>query len=117
MENLALKTEIVKAPRLQIISIITVVKNDASNIKKTIQSVLNQSYSHIQYIIIDGSSTDGTLDIINEFKDKIDTITSEPDRGIYDAMNKGIHHAQGEWIFFLNSGDVFFNDDVLLNLS
>ncbi|MCA0234355.1 MAG: glycosyltransferase [Bacteroidetes bacterium] len=95
------------------ISIITVCFNSASTIEKTIKSVINQDYKNIEYIIIDGSSVDGTQNIIAQYKDKITTVISEPDTGIYDAMNKGIKIATGDWLFFLNSGDIFFNSTTL----
>ena len=90
------------------ISVITVVYNDKENIYKTIQSVLSQNYNKIEYIIIDGGSTDGTLDIINRYKDKINYLVSEKDLGTYDAMNKGIKIANGDFINFINSGDILF---------
>lgn len=96
-----------------LISIITVVYNGAEFIEKTILSVINQSYKNIEYIIIDGGSTDGTLDIIRKYEDKITYWISEPDRGIYDAMNKGIDIAKGNWINFMNSGDLFYSIDTL----
>lgn len=95
------------------ISIITVCYNAIGGIEKTILSVLGQSYSNIEYIVIDGASTDGTVDIINKYADKIAYFVSEPDGGIYDAMNKGIRVATGEWINFLNAGDVFANGNTL----
>lgn len=96
-----------------LVSIITVVRNDVNHIKRTIESVLEQNYENVEYIIIDGDSTDGTLEIILEYKDRVDVIISEPDKGIYDAMNKGIIHATGTWINFMNSGDSFYNDHVI----
>lgn len=98
------------------ISVITVCYNAESNIEKTILSVLNQRYDNIEYIIVDGGSTDSTMQIINKFKDKIAFIVSEPDNGIYDAMNKGIAHANGEWITFRNAGDLFVSDTSLLDV-
>ena len=88
-----------------LISVVTVVYNDAKNIEQTIQSVINQTKSIIEYIVIDGGSTDGTLDIICQYEDQIDYWVSEPDKGIYDAMNKGLALASGDWINFMNSGD------------
>jgi len=88
------------------VSIITVVKNNQKFIKRTLSSVINQTYKNIEYIIIDGASTDHTLQIINKFKDKIHNIVSEPDNGIYDAMNKGIRLVTGDIIGFCNSGDI-----------
>lgn len=89
------------------ISVVTVVYNDAPSLKRTMDSVFSQSWSNIEYIIIDGGSTDGTYDIIKDSENKLAYWCSEPDKGVYDAMNKGIVHATGEWICFLNSGDVF----------
>jgi len=90
-----------------IVSIITVVYNAYENFSLTIESVKGQSYNSIEYIEIDGGSTDGTLDIIEENRDSISKVVSEPDKGIYDAMNKGIDLATGVWLMFLNAGDVF----------
>jgi glycosyltransferase involved in cell wall biosynthesis len=98
------------------ISIITVVFNAREDIKKTIESVLCQSSNSYEFIVIDGGSTDGTLEIIRSFGDKIHQLVSETDRGIYDAMNKGIGRASGKWIYFLNAGDSFYSNDVLTNL-
>lgn len=95
------------------ISIITVCYNAAATIESTIQSVISQDYPSIEYIIIDGKSTDGTMTIINRYSDKIDIVISEKDNGIYDAMNKGIDLASGEWITFKNAGDLFLSHDTL----
>ena len=98
---------------LEKVSVITVVYNDVKNIEATIQSVLKQDYENIEYIIIDGNSTDGTTEICNKYKNKVSILLSEPDTGIYNAMNKALAIASGEWIFFLNSGDIFFNGFVI----
>lgn len=90
-------------------SIITVVYNDAENLEKTIKSLLAQSYKGFEYIVIDGGSNDNTLDVVNRYKEQIDYFVSEPDKGIYDAMNKGIKAANGKFINFLNAGDIFYS--------
>lgn len=95
------------------ISIITVCYNSEKTIRDTIESVLTQDYTNIEYIIVDGGSSDGTLDVINEYKDRIDSIVSEPDNGIYDAMNKGIQSATGDVIGILNSDDFYANPNVI----
>lgn len=91
------------------VSIITVCFNSAATIRDTIESVLEQNYSDIEYLIIDGGSTDGTLSIISEYGSRIAKVISEPDFGIYDAMNKGIHLASGEIIGILNSDDIYID--------
>lgn len=91
--------------RSPVLSIITVVYNNVEGIERTIQSVVNQSYDRIQYLIIDGGSTDGTLEVIKKYSAHVDYFISEPDRGIYDAMNKGLANATGEYVLFMNSGD------------
>jgi glycosyltransferase len=95
------------------ISIITVVLNNAEYIETCIQSVLNQDYENVEYIIIDGGSTDDTIDIIKKNEKSISTWISEPDRGIYDAMNKGIEKSSGDIIGILNSDDMYANDNVI----
>ena len=90
------------------ISIITVVKNSSNTIEKTIKSVLAQEYKNLEYIIIDGGSTDGTLEIIKEYKKNISIFLTEKDNGIWDAMNKGIKHATGDIIGFLNADDFYY---------
>ena len=89
------------------ITIVTVVKNSVDKIEKCIQSVINQNYDNIEYIIIDGNSNDGTIDIINKYKDKIDKVIIENDNGIWDAMNKGLKLAKGDIVGFLNSDDTY----------
>lgn len=96
-----------------LITIITVSYNAVKDIESTILSVLNQTYPNIEYIIIDGGSTDGTLDIIKKYQDRISYWVSEPDKGIYDAMNKGTLKAAGEWLNFMNAGDTFYDQNVL----
>lgn len=91
------------------ISIITVVWNNKNTIRDAIDSVLNQTYKDIEYIIIDGASTDGTVEIVKSYEDKITKFISEPDKGLYDAMNKGISASSGEIVGILNSDD-FYKD-------
>lgn len=95
------------------LSVITVVYNGEAFLEDTIKSIINQTYENIEYIVIDGASTDGTLNIIKKYEDKIDYWVSESDLGIYDAMNKGIDVATGEYINFLNAGDSFVKEDIL----
>lgn len=90
------------------ITIITVSYNAVATIEKTILSVINQTYPHIEYIIIDGGSVDGTVDIIKKYDNKISYWISEHDEGIYDAMNKGVNLAHGDWIYFLGADDILF---------
>lgn len=87
------------------LSIITINLNNASGLRKTIESVVNQTFTDFEYIIIDGGSTDGSVDLIREYQHRINYWVSEPDKGIYNAMNKGIVKAKGEYLQFLNSGD------------
>ncbi len=95
------------------ITIVTVCFNSAATIRDTIDSVLNQDYENIEYIIVDGGSTDGTMQIVSEYKNRITQIVSEPDDGIYDAMNKGINLATGDIIGILNSDDFYSSLDVI----
>ena len=97
----------------QKISIITVVWNNASTIKDAIDSILNQTYENIEYIVVDGASTDGTVEIIQSYGDKISKFISEKDKGLYDAMNKGIGLATGDIVGILNSDDFYKSNDVL----
>ena len=85
------------------VSIITIAYNSSETIEETIQSVVAQDYENLEYIIIDGDSKDGTLELVNRYQDRIARIVSEPDKGIYDAMNKGVQCATGEIVGILNS--------------
>lgn len=98
------------------ISIITASYNCVDEIEKSIQSVLEQDYPNIEYIIIDGASTDGTVDVIRKYEDRIAYWVSEPDEGLYYAMNKGIEAATGDWIYIHNAGGVFYKRNTLSQL-
>ncbi len=100
-------------PGFPLVSVVTVVYNGEQHLEETILSVVNQTYDNIEYIIIDGGSTDGTLDIIRRYEGRIDYWMSEKDGGIYDAMNKGVEVATGDWVICMNSGDAFYNNTVL----
>ena len=95
------------------VSIVTVVFNGVSIIEDTIKSVINQTYDNLEYIIIDGGSTDGTIDIIKKYEDKISLWISEPDKGIYDAMNKSLDRLCGLWVNFMNAGDYFYSENAI----
>lgn len=95
------------------VSIITVVWNNKETIKEAIESVLNQTYQDIEYILVDGASTDGTLDIVKNYGNKINKLISEPDKGIYDGLNKGVNIATGDIICFLHSDDFYANKDII----
>jgi len=99
------------------ISVVTVVLNAAGSIKKCVASVLGQTYDNIEYLVIDGVSTDGTLDILARYRDRIDYLVSEPDRGLYHAMNKGIQAATGDFVYFLNSDDAFCDEAVVADVA
>ena len=94
-------------------SIITINYNNKEGLRKTIESVVGQSFRDFEYIIIDGGSTDGSIEVIKEYAGKVDYWVSEPDKGIYHAMNKGVLQAHGEYLNFMNSGDEFYNNGVL----
>ncbi len=94
-------------------TVVTVVFNGEKELESTLLSVLNQSYRNLEHIIVDGRSTDGTLGIVRKYEASIDYWVSEQDQGIYDAMNKGIRLARGEWLYFLNCGDRFVDSEVL----
>jgi glycosyltransferase involved in cell wall biosynthesis len=95
------------------VSVVTVVLNDENNIENTIKSIIHQSYKQFEYIIIDGGSTDRTIEQINKYIYNVDIFISEKDEGLYDAMNKGATLANGKWTIFMNSGDTFHDDRVL----
>jgi glycosyltransferase len=98
-----------------LVSIITVTLNAASTIEDTITRVLAQTYKNVEYIIVDGGSKDGTMDIVNKYKAKIAKVISEPDKGLYDGMNKGIKLATGDLIGILNADDIYAHDLVIEN--
>lgn len=99
------------------ISIVTIVFNDAGHIEQTVRNVLGQTaFADVEYIVVDGASTDGTSKIIGRYRDKIDTYLCEPDTGIYNAMNKGLKMATGDYVMFLNSGDCLSGSDVIERL-
>ena len=95
------------------VSIITINYNDCIGLENTIQSVVSQTCNDYEYIVIDGGSTDGSVDVIKKYASKISYWISERDKGIYHAMNKGIDKATGDYCLFLNSGDTLFNNEVL----
>jgi glycosyltransferase involved in cell wall biosynthesis len=99
-----------------LVSIVTVVYNGEDVLENTIKSIASQSFDCYEYIVIDGGSCDETIDIIRRYNDIIDIWISEPDNGIYDAMNKAILLAKGKWIMFLNAGDCFVDANVLMNV-
>lgn len=99
-----------------LISLITVCYNAEHLMAETLQSAINQSYKNIELVIVDGGSKDNTVNVAKQFLPHIGTLISEPDKGIYDAMNKGIKASKGEWLYFLNAGDSFFDDNVLADL-
>lgn len=99
-----------------LISVVTVSYNAISTIEATLLSVIGQSFEDFEYLIIDGGSSDGTLDVIQKYSRHIDCLVSESDRGIYDGMNKAIRKAKGQWILFINCGDVFADSNVLQSL-
>jgi glycosyltransferase involved in cell wall biosynthesis len=95
------------------ISIITVVRNGEQHIEQTINSIISQTYTNIEYIIIDGNSKDRTVEIIKKYNQYLTYWISEPDKGIFDAMNKGVQAATGEWIVFINADDFLVNNDIV----
>ena len=103
----------VKTPYQPLITIITVTFNAANDLEKTIKSVIEQSYNNLEYIIIDGKSTDGSRNVIRKYEDRVDFWISEADEGVYFAMNKGIELANGDWVNFMNAGDCFSSSETL----
>ncbi|SFE81808.1 glycosyltransferase family 2 protein [Thermophagus xiamenensis] len=99
-----------------VVSVITVVFNEYSSIETTLKSVIGQSFDNFEYICIDGGSNDGTLELLEKYKKYFSEFISEPDAGVYDAMNKGLNYARGEWVIFINSGDQFCDKYVLENV-
>jgi len=95
------------------LSVITIVYNNVRDIERTVLSVLNQSYANIEYLVIDGASNDGTMDILNKYEGQISRLVSERDHGIYDAMNKGLALATGDYVLFMNSGDEIYASDTV----
>lgn len=95
------------------LSIITINLNNYEGLKRTIESVITQTFTDYELIVIDGGSTDGSRELIEQYSNHISFWCSEPDKGIYNAMNKGIIHAHGEWLQFLNSGDWLYNENIL----
>jgi glycosyltransferase involved in cell wall biosynthesis len=97
-------------------SIITINYNDHLGLERTLLNALNQSYTNFEYIVIDGGSTDESTTIIQRYQDRIDYWVSEPDQGVYDAMNKGLQQVNGNYVYFLNSGDAFYSESTLLEI-
>lgn len=106
VSTVSLPIDVVRT-NVPIVTVITVVYNGVAYVEETIKSVLSQSYPNVEYIIVDGGSTDGTLDVIKKYDHAIDYWISEADGGIYDAMNKGVKLSTGSWLNFLNVGDTF----------
>ena len=98
------------------ISVITIAFNDREGLRLTMKSVLEQTYPKIEYIVIDGGSTDGSKDLIQQHANSLTYWTSEPDQGIYDAINKGIKHCHGDWVIIMNSGDEFAASNVVSSI-
>ena len=98
------------------VSIITITYNSAATVEDTLRSVVNQDYPHIEYLIIDGKSKDNTLQIVEKYKDKIAKVVSEKDKGLYDALNKGIRHATGDIVGMLHSDDLYASNHVISDI-
>ena len=102
---------------LPLISIVTISYNAVNLIEKTILSVVEQDTADFEYIVIDGGSTDGTVEVIRKYENAISYWVSESDKGIFDAMNKALSVAKGDWVIFMNSGDCFYNNHVLSEIA
>ena len=111
-ENMPIEGNMSNTSQFPLVTIVTVCLNAVRTIEQTIQSVIRQTYKNIEYIIIDGGSNDGTLDIIKKYEQHITKYVSEPDEGLYDAMNKGISMAHGEYVLLLNADDSYVDDAV-----
>lgn len=98
-------------PNLPLITIITVVRNDAAHLERTMLSVLNQTYPNVEYIVVDGASTDGTVEVIKRYEEYLDFWISEPDKGAHEAINKGIDLMKGDWVNFMHCGDYFYENE------
>ncbi len=99
-----------------VLSVITIVFNNVKDIERTMLSVFEQSYPHLQYIIVDGGSTDGTVDVIRKYESRLTEFICESDKGIYDAMNKGLALATGDYVLFMNSGDEIYDRSTVENV-
>lgn len=99
-----------------LVSLITVCFNAGKVLEATLLSAMNQTFQNFELVIVDGGSTDNTLEIANQFQEKIGYLVSEKDKGIYDAMNKGVKASKGKWLYFLNAGDCFYNNTVLSSI-
>jgi len=97
----------------ELITIVTIVFNDVESLEQTVLSVIHQTYPNIEYIVIDGGSTDGSLEILKKYNNYISKLIIEKDKGIYDAMNKAVEKSDGEWINFLNAGDTYVDNNVI----
>ena len=108
----------VSSPAAPLLSVVTICYNDSAHLERTLLSVKSQkeTFPHIQYIVVDGASTDDTPRLLEQYASTIDLVISEPDKGIYDAMNKGLKKATGDYVCFLNSGDVFHSEMLLREL-
>ncbi len=98
-------------PNLPLITIVTVVRNDVAHLERTMLSILNQTYPNVEYIVVDGASTDGTVEVIKRYEQYLDFWVSEPDKGAHEAINKGINLMTGDWVNFMHSGDYFYENE------